>query len=1171
MRSKKLTSALLVCAMVFALLPLSAIPAGAVEPLTLILGGNDTAGSGDTYTLSVSLSGVTDPVGALAVTVNFPGSLFTFDSASAAGGTTGFSSSSSSGAVSLAWGASDNSTGNITAGGQIATVTLKVKADAAASTDEIKAVITSALNVGGSSTLPYSPSQVGKEIEVTDDAAPVINVGFARTSSTKGTITINSNEAGTFYYLVTEATAAVPSKSELVNSKEFAAGTTNKPNVTVPSSACRLYYYAEDDAGNETSVSYADVPAVENIPNVTLSFYRMSQTQGILYVTSDSAGKFYFTVYPIQVTPPTTNPISIAAGIKTITIENLPLTSTKVWYRTSDASASSFSPVSSYAIAAYSGSGDTVAPSVYSISANRSSTASTTVNVTVTVSEACTFYYRASGGYSDTGYSSVPLSAGVNNFDISNVPTTFIYLFYYAVDASGNSSPAGAFSIIGDVHSVAPSITNAMLITLSSDYAMFTFTASEACDLYYAASTYTTATKSSLPFIRYRNIQAGDNYVMLPIELFSMSNTRLYYYAKDADGNESQLYYVLQNTGGSTLAPSLANINMTVNPNNPTTGALTFTSNKAGYIYYAVSTSATVTKSTLIFTGYSAINSGANSVAVSSATLPSGGARVYYYTRDIYGNESPLGYVIVSSGGSASAPALTGAYLSTNPSNPSLGAFTFASNKAGYVYYAVSTSASETKNSLIFSGYAITTGSNIIMVGSTLLSSGGARLYYYAKDGSGNESALSYIFPNSIGDTSSITAVSITNVIAPKAGYSPSTGYTIANSDTRYTVSSANWYLCYTLSNLSQNIKLSSSDKFRAGEQYYIAFVLNAKPGYSFPTDSQYFTSLTINGKVATILSLSSSSVTVAYLFDRLAGSASTIGNVAVGNIAEPELGKTPDTSGTTGSSAYSIYSIVWQPSTSKFAADGDYTVIITLVAADGYVFGNPGDLTVTVNSVRSTPISVSKDGSTLVISHTYTLEDPSSEANWKNPYSDVAESSPYYIYIKYSYLHNLFYGTSANAFSPTATMTRAMFVTVLGRMASANVTANPANEFTDVITNSWYAPYVGWATQNGIVLGYGNGKFGPEDPVTREQMCVFLLRYARYAGITLGYAQKSMYGFADASMLSSWAKEAVSIFEQAGVAVTKPNAAGFEPTANAVRQEIAQILSLFMMKYMNG
>lgn len=88
-----------------------------------------------------------------------------------------------------------------------------------------------------------------------------------------------------------------------------------------------------------------------------------------------------------------------------------------------------------------------------------------------------------------------------------------------------------------------------------------------------------------------------------------------------------------------------------------------------------------------------------------------------------------------------------------------------------------------------------------------------------------------------------------------------------------------------------------------------------------------------------------------------------------------------------------------------------------------------------------------------------------------------------------------LFEGNDMGQFQPEAPMTRSMFVTVLCRLTGAELDYDGTSEFTDVPSDAWYAPYVAWATKNGIVTGYGDGRFGPEEPVSREQMCVLIQR----------------------------------------------------------------------------
>lgn len=430
-------------------------------------------------------------------------------------------------------------------------------------------------------------------------------------------------------------------------------------------------------------------------------------------------------------------------------------------------------------------------------------------------------------------------------------------------------------------------------------------------------------------------------------------------------------------------------------------------------------------------------------------------------------------------------------------------------------------------------------------------------MYFVTADGYGNQSAVRSI---ELGSSSTVSSVEIKNVVAPVVGATPSAVFT--TSDDRYTVSNIEWY------NNTLDRKMHTGDIFLPGNSYSVIFTLNAKSGYSFPT---YPTNLTakINGKNATLVNYTGSSIAIKYTFDTLAGTlpATEIKTVTVNGIADPVAGQAPDTTGTPGDSSYHIGSINWNPTTTQFKAGASYTVEITLVPANGYKF----NVESAKIGYRNAKIE-SKSADKVVISYNY----------WVNPFIDIREydveptpgnpngvPNRYYVFIKYCYLNKLFYGISDTTFAPDATMTRAMFVTVLGRLAGVDVASYKTDKFKDVDQKALYAPYVAWATQNNIVQGYPDGNFGPDDPVTREQMCELIRRYAVYANIPLKYTERAI-AFTDASKISDYAKAAVSIFEQAGVALPRPNKTDFDPKENAMRKEIAEMLILFMMKYMN-
>ena len=169
-------------------------------------------------------------------------------------------------------------------------------------------------------------------------------------------------------------------------------------------------------------------------------------------------------------------------------------------------------------------------------------------------------------------------------------------------------------------------------------------------------------------------------------------------------------------------------------------------------------------------------------------------------------------------------------------------------------------------------------------------------------------------------------------------------------------------------------------------------------------------------------------------------------------------------------------------------------------------------------------------------------------------PFVDVPESW-YYDAVYYCYDNACFYGTSDEQFTPGGTMTRAMFATVLYRIAGEpEVTGT--NSFTDVEADKWYTDAVIWAAGEDIIGGYGNGIFGTNDPVTREQMVALFWRYKNKPVIQ----DADLSGFTDAGEISSWAKDAFSWAASTGVISGKGNGI-LDPTGTATRAEVAQIV----------
>lgn len=146
-----------------------------------------------------------------------------------------------------------------------------------------------------------------------------------------------------------------------------------------------------------------------------------------------------------------------------------------------------------------------------------------------------------------------------------------------------------------------------------------------------------------------------------------------------------------------------------------------------------------------------------------------------------------------------------------------------------------------------------------------------------------------------------------------------------------------------------------------------------------------------------------------------------------------------------------------------------------------------------------------------------------------------------------------LFAGVGDGLFAPDRPMTRAMFATVLYSLADRPAVSG-SSAFTDVADGAWYAKAVTWGQANGIISGYGNGRFGPDDLITREQMCALIVSYLRWAGLT---AERTTAAntFADSGSISSWARDSVAFCQTRGLISGRPGNL-FAPKANATRAE---------------
>ena len=175
-------------------------------------------------------------------------------------------------------------------------------------------------------------------------------------------------------------------------------------------------------------------------------------------------------------------------------------------------------------------------------------------------------------------------------------------------------------------------------------------------------------------------------------------------------------------------------------------------------------------------------------------------------------------------------------------------------------------------------------------------------------------------------------------------------------------------------------------------------------------------------------------------------------------------------------------------------------------------------------------------------------------------PFTDVNAYDWYYNSVKYVYANNMMSGTDTTIFSPNITTTRAMIVTILHRLDGKP--AATASNFMDVEQNQYYTNAVAWASANGIVSGYGNGNFGPNDTITREQMAAILYRYAQYKGYDTTQ-KNNLSNYIDAKDINAYAVEALQWANQVGM-ITGVTDTTLVPNGSATRAQVSSILMRF-------
>lgn len=248
----------------------------------------------------------------------------------------------------------------------------------------------------------------------------------------------------------------------------------------------------------------------------------------------------------------------------------------------------------------------------------------------------------------------------------------------------------------------------------------------------------------------------------------------------------------------------------------------------------------------------------------------------------------------------------------------------------------------------------------------------------------------------------------------------------------------------------------------------------------------------------------------------------------------------------------------------SPSSAEKGATITITLSPDKGYKLDK---LTVTDGSGKT--VSTVKKSDTV-----YTFTMPASavkvgvsyvkatETPSETKFNDVSANDWFASAVDYVTGKGMMNGTADNTFSPKANTTRGMVVTVLYRLE--NQPSTSAASFTDVASGAYYANAVAWANANGIVSGYGSGKFGPNDKVTREQLAAILYRYAQYKKYNVSVGEDTnILSYDDAQSISTYAIPAIQWACGAGV-VTGKSGSKLDPKGNATRAEVAAMLMRF-------
>lgn len=366
---------------------------------------------------------------------------------------------------------------------------------------------------------------------------------------------------------------------------------------------------------------------------------------------------------------------------------------------------------------------------------------------------------------------------------------------------------------------------------------------------------------------------------------------------------------------------------------------------------------------------------------------------------------------------------------------------------------------------------------------------------------------------------------------------------------------------------------------FEAGKEYVYEIGLVPKDGYKFPgVSGDYQGTVLVNGKealyaeacadgryalIGVALSPDEASFTDITEIELTIG-APTVGMTAADCMFVPEFTTTPTDAADFKLEYSAWYNLDGSYFTGTFEAGKQYVYYMCFKPKTGYMFEfADGEYAGAVVPTGGTLQNTESEGyENDILSVAIIVE---CKVAAELPFTDVKKGVNWgYEDIAYAYEKGLMNGTSETTFSPQVTTSRGMIVTILHRLCG-EPTATGKCPFADVKPGSYYEKAIAWAAEKGIVDGYSAEQFGPDDPITREQMAAILYRYAKFKRCDVS-KKADLSKFTDAASISSYAKDAIAWANAEGL-ITGMTPTTISPKGNAIREQVAAILHRFCEK----